>query len=149
MAKKWPEMVVILSFKKGHSFRITLQIFISAHSQVGILSCHHFWVGATAKQHQTHPKVMTNMVKKCSTLFSTDQRFIQKRKTIYNIHTLVIYQKISISTFARINNMGSAGGGLLKAVSAACKNPLPNLQLKHQREQQKVSKIQTELCRDR
>jgi hypothetical protein len=21
--------------------------------------CHHFWVGATAKQQQTHPKVMT------------------------------------------------------------------------------------------
>ena len=29
-------------------------------------SCHHFWVGATAKQQQTHPKVMTKMVKKCS-----------------------------------------------------------------------------------
>ena len=27
--------------------------------------CHHFWVGATAKQQQTHSKVMTKMVKKC------------------------------------------------------------------------------------
>ena len=47
--------------------------------------CHHFWVGATAKQQQTHPKVMTKMVKKCS----TDQRFIRKRNTTYKIGTLV------------------------------------------------------------
>ena len=47
--------------------------------------CHHFWVAATAKQQQTHPKVMTKMFKKCS----TDQRFIRKRNTTYKIHTLV------------------------------------------------------------
>ena len=35
-------------------------------------------------QQQTHPKVMTKMVKKCS----TDQRFIRKRNTIYKIGTL-------------------------------------------------------------
>ena len=46
--------------------------------------CHHFWVGATAKQQQTHPKVMTKMFKKCS----TDQRFIRKRNTTFKIHTL-------------------------------------------------------------
>ena len=44
---------------------------------------------ATAKQQQTHPKVMTKMVEKCSMLCSTDQRFIQKRNTTYRIHTLV------------------------------------------------------------
>ena len=38
----------------------------------------HFWVGATAK-------VMTKMIKKCS----TDQRFIRKRNTTYEIGTLV------------------------------------------------------------
>ena len=47
--------------------------------------CHHFWVVATAKQQQTHPKVMTKTVKKCS----NDQRFIQKRNTTYKNHTLV------------------------------------------------------------
>jgi hypothetical protein len=46
--------------------------------------CHHFWVGATAKQHQTHPKVMSKMVKKCS----TGQSCIQKEVTSYKIHTL-------------------------------------------------------------
>ena len=50
--------------------------------------CHQFWVGATAKQHQTHPKVITKMAKKCSMLCSTDQRFIQKRNTNHKIHTL-------------------------------------------------------------
>ena len=49
--------------------------------------CHYFWVCATAKQHQTHPKAMTKMTKKCS----TDQRFIRKRNTTYKIHTLVNY----------------------------------------------------------
>ena len=53
--------------------------------------CHHFWVGATAKQHQTHPKVMTKMVEKCSTLFSTDQTFIRKINTTYRIHTLITW----------------------------------------------------------
>ena len=43
--------------------------------------CHHVWVGATAKQHQPHPKVMTKMVKNCS----TDQSFIRKRNTTYKI----------------------------------------------------------------
>ena len=51
--------------------------------------CHHFWVGVTAKQQQTHPKMMTKMVKKCS----TDQRFIRKRNTTYKIHTLVAIWK--------------------------------------------------------
>jgi hypothetical protein len=41
-------------------------------------------VGATAKQHQTHPKVMTKMVKKCSTC----QSCIRKEVTSYKIHTL-------------------------------------------------------------
>ena len=45
--------------------------------------CHHFWVGAIAKQQQTHPKVMTKMLKKCS----TNQRFTRKRNT-YEIGTL-------------------------------------------------------------
>ena len=39
--------------------------------------CPHFWVCSTAKQQQIHQKVMTKMVKKCS----TDQRFIWKRNT--------------------------------------------------------------------
>ena len=39
----------------------------------------HFSVGATAKQQQSHPKVMTKMAKKCS----TDQSFIRKRNTMY------------------------------------------------------------------
>ena len=43
--------------------------------------------GATAKQQQTHPKVMTKMVKK----WSTDQRFIRKRNTTYKIHTLEVH----------------------------------------------------------
>jgi hypothetical protein len=41
-------------------------------------------VGATAKQHQTHPKVMKKMVKKCS----TGQSCIRKEVTSYKIHTL-------------------------------------------------------------
>ena len=47
--------------------------------------CHHFWVDATAKQQESHPKVMAKMVKKCT----TDQRFIRKRNTTYKIHTLI------------------------------------------------------------
>jgi hypothetical protein len=43
-------------------------------------------VGATAKQQQTHPKVMTKMFKK----FSSDQRFIWKRNTTLKIHALVV-----------------------------------------------------------
>jgi hypothetical protein len=42
-------------------------------------------VGATAKQQQTHPKVMKKMFKKCS----TDQRFIRKGNITYEIGTLV------------------------------------------------------------
>jgi hypothetical protein len=42
-------------------------------------------VGATAKQQQTHPKVMKKMVKK----FSTGQSCIRKEVTSYKIHTLV------------------------------------------------------------
>ena len=51
--------------------------------------CHHFWVGLVLLCCCTHPKVMSKMVKKCSTLCSTDQRFIRKRNTTYRIHTLV------------------------------------------------------------
>ena len=51
--------------------------------------CHHFWVGATAKQQQTHLKVMRKMVKKCS----TDQRFIWKRNTTYEMGTLADLQE--------------------------------------------------------
>ena len=47
--------------------------------------CHHFWVGATMQQ-QTHPKVMTNILKKCLTV----QRFIFSKVTSYKIHTLKI-----------------------------------------------------------
>jgi hypothetical protein len=46
-------------------------------------------VGATAKQQQTQPKVMTKMAKKCL----TDQRVIRKRNTNYQIGTLVITDK--------------------------------------------------------
>ena len=69
--------------------------------------CHHFWVGAE-KHHQTHPKVMIKMIKKCT----TDQRFIWKRNTtgstIRNwdkVKTWLdrmfwqIYQKIMLSGF--------------------------------------------------
>ena len=50
--------------------------------------CHHFWVGLVLLCCCTHPKVMAKMAKKCSTLCSTDQRFILKRNTTYRIHTL-------------------------------------------------------------
>ena len=43
------------------------------------------------------------------------------------IATLIKCQKNSILTYARVKKKGSAAAGLLKAVSAACKNPLPNL----------------------
>jgi hypothetical protein len=49
-------------------------------------------VGATAKQQQTHPKVMTKMVKKCS----TGQSCIRKEVTSYKIHTLVHSRKEEI-----------------------------------------------------
>ena len=54
--------------------------------------CHHFWVGLVLLCCCTHPKVMTKMVKKCSTLCLTDQRFIRKRNTTYRIHTFVRQQ---------------------------------------------------------
>ena len=60
-------------------------------------SCHHFWVGATAKQQ---PKVMTKMVKK----YSTDQRFIPKINTTYKIHTLVHMLKLSGSILNQITD---------------------------------------------
>jgi hypothetical protein len=41
-------------------------------------------VGETAKQQQTHPKVMAKMFKKCS----TDQMFIWKINTTYEIGAL-------------------------------------------------------------
>ena len=52
------------------------------------ISCHHFWVGLVLLCCCIHPKVMTKMANKCSTLCSTDQRFIRKRNTTYKIHTL-------------------------------------------------------------
>ena len=42
-----------------------------------------FWVGATAKQQQTHPKVMTEWKK-----WATGQSVIRKELTSYKIHTL-------------------------------------------------------------
>ena len=48
--------------------------------------CHHFWVDATAKQQQTHPKVMTEWKK-----WATDQSCIHKEVTSYKIHALVEY----------------------------------------------------------
>ena len=48
--------------------------------------CHHFWVGLLLLCYCTHPKVMTKMLKKCS----SEQRFIRERNTIYKIHTLVV-----------------------------------------------------------
>ena len=47
--------------------------------------CHHIWVGATAKQQQTHPKVMTEWKK-----WATGQSCIRKEITSYKIHTLEI-----------------------------------------------------------
>ena len=49
------------------------------------LFCHHFWVGAIAKQQQTHSKVMTERKKK----WATGQSCINKEVTSYKIHTLV------------------------------------------------------------
>ena len=48
------------------------------------------------QQSNTKPtqKWMTKMVKKCSTLYSTDQRFIRKRNTTYRIHTLIPFVKL-------------------------------------------------------
>ena len=46
---------------------------------------HHFWVGATAKQQQTYPKVMTEWKK-----WATGQSCISKEVTSYKIHTLVM-----------------------------------------------------------
>ena len=63
--------------------------------------CHQFWVGATAKQHQTHPKVMTKIVKKCSTLCSSDPRFIRKRSTTYRIHTLIQQLKVLVASSSK------------------------------------------------
>ena len=49
--------------------------------------CHPSWVGATANQQQTNPKMMTKIIKKCS----TDQRFIRKPNTTYKIGTLAVH----------------------------------------------------------
>ena len=45
----------------------------------------HFWVGATANQQQTHPKVMTNMLKK---VFNWSEVHLSE-VTSYKIHILV------------------------------------------------------------
>ena len=47
---------------------------------------YHFWVGATAKQQQIHPKVMTEWKK-----WATGQNCILKDVTSYKIHTLDFY----------------------------------------------------------
>ena len=47
--------------------------------------CHHIWVGATANQEQTHPKVMINMLNK---VFNWSEVLLLK-VTSYKIHTLV------------------------------------------------------------
>ena len=46
--------------------------------------CHHILVRATAKQQQTHPKVMTEWKK-----WATGQSCICKEVTSYKIHTLI------------------------------------------------------------
>ena len=48
--------------------------------------CHHFWVGATAKQQQTHPKVITEWKK-----WATGQSSIRKEVSSYKIHTLAVF----------------------------------------------------------
>ena len=55
----------------------------------------------SAKLHETHPKVMTKMVKKCSTLCSSDQRFIRKRNTTYRIHTLIQQLKVLVASSSK------------------------------------------------
>ena len=52
--------------------------------------CHHFWVGLLLHQHQqqqTHPKVMTNMLKK---VFNWSE-FHLSEVTSYKILTLACY----------------------------------------------------------
>ena len=61
--------------------------------------CHHFWVGLVLLCCCSQPKVMIKMVKKCSKLCSTDQRFIRKQNTTFRIHTLVrLVNPFSIKT---------------------------------------------------
>ena len=67
----------------------------------------------------------SNSYKYCQKEFTWQKKY--HRYHYKKIAIPVISQKISISTFVRVKKMDSATAGLLKAVSAACKNPLPNL----------------------
>ena len=59
--------------------------------------CHHLWV--VQQQQQTHPKVMTEMFKICS----TDQRFIRKRNITYKIGNLGVVNKLLKQKFVDIS----------------------------------------------
>ena len=62
--------------------------------------CHHFWVGATAKQQQTHPKVMTEWKK-----WATGQSYIREEVTSYKIHTLEIHPEQKFWPLFNANNI--------------------------------------------
>ena len=65
-----------------------------------------WWVQQqTAKQHQTHAKIMTKVVKKCS----TDQRFIRKKNITYKTHTLVDFLNRSTQMNMLNNPMHTVG----------------------------------------
>ena len=91
--------------------------------------CHHFWVGATVKQQQTHPKVMTKMIKKCS----TNQRFIWERNTTL-LETVTLVKKPHILHHSTINLTPSFPVirqlfecNMNKSVFLALQNPLSQL----------------------
>ena len=92
---KFQSMITIHYFDKSdlQSFKVPiLQVVLLFRMQLRQVA--HFFhplLGgcnskATAKQQQTHPKVMTKMVKKCS----TGQSCNQKEVTSYKIHTLAV-----------------------------------------------------------
>ena len=62
--------------------------------------CHHFWVGATAKQQQNHTKVMTEWKK-----WATGQSYIREEVTSYKIHTLEIHPKQKFWPLYNANNI--------------------------------------------
>ena len=60
--------------------------------------CHHFWMGLLFHQHpqqQTHPKLMTNMIKK---VFNWSEVHLSK-VTSYKIYTLHEMLKFLLSTY--------------------------------------------------
>ena len=73
--------------------------------------CHHFWVGATAKQQQTHTKVVTEWKKGAA-----GQSCICKEVTSYKIHTLVAFQvfhaSITVFTERPTTSIHISFGGL-------------------------------------